>query len=72
MVRLENPDDEIIDYMLTLDGFKELGELCVALSKFCEEIIIVNGEQLEHARKNLTYENIMNYVKISAMKKKKS
>jgi hypothetical protein len=32
MIRLENPELQSIDFMLSLQGFKELGELCVALS----------------------------------------
>jgi len=34
-VRMENPRGDRIDYMLTLDGFKELGQLLVALHDFC-------------------------------------
>ena len=37
MVRLENPEGEVIDYMLSLKGFKKLGRLCLALNKFCKE-----------------------------------
>lgn len=71
MVRLENPDEDAIDYMLTLDGFKELGKLCLALSKFCKESIDATDEkQVKKLQKLLTVENIQNYVKLAAMKKK--
>ncbi|MBM4400828.1 MAG: hypothetical protein FJ045_02635 [Crenarchaeota archaeon] len=72
MVRLENPDEEAIDYMLSLDGFKKLGRLCLALSKFCKESIIADEKQVKTLQKLLTVENIQNYVKISAMKNKKA
>jgi hypothetical protein len=70
MVRLENPNYESIDYMLSLDGFKELGRLCLALNKFCKDPIIADEKQIKKLQKLLTVENIQNYVKLSAMKKK--
>jgi hypothetical protein len=72
ILRLRNPDDEVIDYMLSLNGFKKLGKLCVALSKFCEDPIFVNEKKVEALKKLLTVENIMNYVKMSAMKRRKA
>ncbi len=71
MLRVENPNDDTIDYMLTLDGFKELGTLCLDLSKFCEDSISPNEKQVKTLQKLLTAENIRNYVKISKMKTKK-
>lgn len=71
LLRLKNPDDEVIDYMLSLDGFKKLGRLCVALSKFCKDPIFVREKKVETLKKLLTYDNIMNYVKIAAIKCKK-
>jgi hypothetical protein len=72
MVRLENPDEEIIDYVLSLEGFKKLGKLCLALNKFCRDPIIADEKQVKKLEKLLTFENIQNYVKISALKSKKT
>ncbi|MFB3889974.1 MAG: hypothetical protein ACE14S_10820 [Candidatus Bathyarchaeia archaeon] len=71
MLRLINPDNEVIDYMLSLNGFRKLGKLCLALSKFCEDPIIAGEQQVKELQRLLTYENIRNYVKISALKSKK-
>jgi hypothetical protein len=70
LVRLENPQGEAIDFMLTLDGFKKLGELCNALSDFCKQPILTNEKEVKALEKSLNYDNIINYAKISALMKK--
>ena len=68
MVRLEHPEKEDFDFMLTLDGFKELGELFIALHDFCKEPILVNETNVDKLKVLLTSENIKNYAQISALK----
>ncbi len=68
MVRLENREKQVIDFMLTLDGFKELGELCIALHDFCKEPIFINEKNVDKLKQLLTVENIKNYAQISALK----
>ena len=58
IVRLENPDSSTIDYMATLDGFKELGELFLALHDFCRLPICTNEKDVEKLKGLLTAENI--------------
>jgi hypothetical protein len=60
MIRLRNPDDEVIDYMTTLSGFKELGELLLALHNFCKLPIYANEKHVENLKELLTPENIKN------------
>ena len=69
MVRLAHPEKEPIDFMLTLDGFKELGELCIALHDFCKEPIFFDETNAEKLKKLLTSENIKTYTQISALKR---
>ncbi len=71
LLRLKNPDDEAIDYMLSLNGFNQLGELCVALSKFCKDPISVEKHSVKTLENLLTADNILNYVKMSEIKCKK-
>ena len=68
MVRLENKEGLSIDFMLSLDGFKELGDLCIALHDFCKESIGVDEQNVNKPKELLTCENIKNYSKISALK----
>lgn len=70
MVRLQNPENEIIDFMLTLGGFKALGELCIALHDFCKKPIMLNETNIEKLKKLLTSENIKNYTQLSALKQR--
>jgi hypothetical protein len=70
MVRLEHPKKETLDIMLSLDGFKELGELFIALHDFCKESIPVNETNIKKLKELLTSENIKNYVKFQRLKKK--
>lgn len=64
MVRLQDPENYIIDYMTTLDGFKELGELFLALHYFCKLPIYANETHVEKLKKLLTPENIKKFAEI--------
>jgi len=68
MVRLEHPEKDPFDFMLTLDGFKELGELFIALHDFCKEPILVNETNVDELKRLLTSDNIKRYAQISALK----
>jgi len=72
MVRLEHPEKEPIDFLLTLDGFKELGELFTALHDFCKKPILVNEENVDKLKMLLKSDNIKNYAQISALKSEKT
>ena len=69
MVRLENREEQVINFFLTLEGFKELGELCIALHDFCKEPIFINEKNVDKLKQLLTVENIKNYTEISALKR---
>jgi hypothetical protein len=58
MVRLRNPQDQAIDYMTTLEGFKELGELLLALHDFCKLPLYANEKHVEKLKELLTADNI--------------
>jgi hypothetical protein len=60
MIRLRNPEYEEIDYMTTLNGFKELGELLLALHNFCKLPIYANEKNVEKLKELLTPQNIKN------------
>jgi len=70
MVRLRSPSPgkDDLNFMLTLDGFKELGELFIALHDFCKEPILVNETNVDKLKQLLTSENIKSYAQISALK----
>lgn len=68
MVRLEKGDCEPLDFMLTLDGFKKLGELLIALNNFCKEPIYASERNVDTLKKLLTSENIKLYSQMSALK----
>ena len=70
MIRLENREKQVIDFMLTLDGFKKLGELCMALHEFSKDPILVNERNVDTLKELLTSDNIKNYAKISVLKRK--
>jgi hypothetical protein len=70
IIRLKHPGKGGLDFMLTLDGFKELGELFIALHDFCKEPIFVNEKNIDKLKELLTTENIKNYTRISALKYK--
>jgi len=64
IVRLKNPDNLVIDYMVTLEGFKELGELFRALHDFCKLPIYANEKDVEKLKGLLTTENIKKFAEI--------
>jgi len=63
-LRLKAPDDYTIDYMTTLDGFKELGELFQALHYFCKLPIYANAKHVDKLKELLTPENIKKFAEI--------
>lgn len=72
MVQLNNPHNDPTSYALTLEGFKKLGELFLALHDFCKDPIFVKEKSLENLKTLLTAENIKNYAEISKLKRGKS
>jgi len=64
MVRLKDPENYTIDYMTTLDGFKELGELFLALHDFCKLPIYANEKHVDKLKELLTAENIKKFAEI--------
>lgn len=72
-VRMKNPKGDHIDYMLTLDGFRELGELLIALHDFCKDPIFTKEVQsVEKLKECLTAENITNWAKLSKLQSEKT
>jgi hypothetical protein len=63
-VRLRDPRDSEIDYMANLEGFKELGELCLAVHNFCRLPIYADQKNVEELKKILTVENIKKFSRI--------
>ena len=75
MVRLKDPEEYTIDYMTTLDGFKELGELLLALHNFCKLPIYANEKHVNKLKKLLTPENIKKFagiIEASRLRKEKT
>jgi hypothetical protein len=71
-VRMVNPQGTQVDYMLTLDGFKELGELLIALHDFCRDPIFTKEVQsIKKLRECLTAENITNWARLSGFRSEK-
>ena len=64
IVRLADSEDYSIDYMTTLDGFRELGELFLALHDFCKLPIYANEKHVEKLKELLTAENIKKMAEI--------
>jgi len=64
IVRLKNPENDTIDYMTTLDGFKELGELFLALHYFCKLPIYANEKHVEKLKELLNPENIKKFAEV--------
>jgi hypothetical protein len=60
MVRLRNPENVAIDYTATLDGFKQLGELFLALHNVCKHPMYADGQNIAKLKTLLTTENIKN------------
>lgn len=61
ILRLKDPRDNTIDYMTTLDGFKELGELFQALHHVCKLPIFANAKHVDELKELLTPENIKKF-----------
>lgn len=64
LVRLRDPNNSEIDYMANLNGFKELGELFLALHNFCKLPIYADQKDVEKLKKLLTVENIKKFSEI--------
>jgi len=72
-VRMASPKGDPVDYMLTLEGFKELGELLIALHDFCKDPIFTREVQsIERLKECLTAENITNWAKLSGFQSEKT
>jgi hypothetical protein len=63
MVRLKEPKKDPVNYMLTLEGFKELGKLLIALHDFCKGPLCTNETNVETLKALLTKDNIKNYAR---------
>ncbi|MCJ7635136.1 hypothetical protein MUP77_22435 [Candidatus Bathyarchaeota archaeon] len=63
-VRLKDPENLTIDYMVTLEGFRELGELFLALHDFCKLPIYANEKDVEKLKGLLTTDNIKKFAGI--------
>ena len=64
ILRLRTPDNNTIDYMTTLDGFRELGQLLQALHYFCKLPIYANEKHVDKLRELLTPDNIKKFAEI--------
>ena len=72
-VRMKQPEGEYIDYMLKLEGFKELGELLIALHNFCRSPIFARESQsVDRLKQCLTAENITNWARLSELQRQKT
>ena len=60
MIRVRNPEDDVIDYTATLDGFKQLGELFLALHTVCKHPMYADGQNIAKLKTLLTTDNIKN------------
>jgi hypothetical protein len=57
-LRLRDPENLKIDYTVTLEGFRELGELFLALHNLCKLPIYANEKDVEKLKRLLTTDNI--------------
>jgi hypothetical protein len=69
ILRLKNPDDTKIDYLTTLDGFRELGELFQALHHFCKRPIYANERDIGKLKELLSAENIKKFAEFLKLSK---
>jgi len=69
ILRVKAPDDTTVDYLTTLDGFRELGELCQALHHFCKHPIYANEKDIGKLKELLTPENIKNFAEFLRLSK---
>ena len=73
VVQMKSPKGDSLYYMLTLDGFKELGELLVALHDFCKDPIFTKEVQsVERLKECLTAEKITNWAKLTQLQSEKT
>jgi hypothetical protein len=62
IIRITKPEGDTADYVSSLEGFREFGELLVALHSFAKEKLYpIDTEEL---RKVLTAENIKSFAKL--------
>jgi hypothetical protein len=64
LVRLTDPEENNIDYMTNLEGFKDLGELSLALHHFCKLPIYANQKHVDKLKELLNAENIKAFAEI--------
>jgi hypothetical protein len=69
IIRLKDPQDMTIDFLTTLDGFREMGELFQALHHFCKRPIYANERDMKKLKELLTPENIKNFAEFLKMSK---
>jgi len=62
IIRITTPEGIIANYVSSLEGFKNIGDLLVALHSFAEEKLYPTDT--EELRKVLTAENIKSFVKL--------
>ena len=62
IIRIEKPNGEKADFISSLEGFKEFGELLLALHSFAEEKLYAK-EDVEQLKEILTADNIKTFVK---------
>ncbi len=62
IIRITTPEGFTADYISSLEGFRNVGELLVALHSFAEEKLYPTDT--EELRKVLTAENIKSFVKL--------
>ena len=62
IIRMSSPEETEVDYMSTLEGFKNIGELLTALHYFAQtKLYPKNTDKL---REVLTAENIKNFAEV--------
>ena len=62
IIRVSKPESHIVDYVSTLDGFKNIGELLVDLHHFAQQKLYARDPV--ELKKVLTAENIKSFVKL--------
>jgi hypothetical protein len=62
IIRITKPEGDTADYVSSLEGFKNVGELLIALRSFAEEKLYPTDT--EELRKVLTAENIKSFAKL--------
>jgi hypothetical protein len=62
IIRIEKPNWDRVDYVGSLEGFKELGELLLDLNSFAKEKLDIADRR--KLRELLTAENIKEYTKL--------